>query len=88
MALLIIDKRLGIGQTGARTALFPKILFTNNKCPNFVVRYLAIIGIITGVLSIIAAAVSADNNNNNLDFNLLLQQPQQGVIEETGAVAI
>jgi hypothetical protein len=91
MALLIIDKRLGIGQTGTRTALFPKILFTNNKCPNFVVRYLAIIGIITGVLSIIAAAVSADNNNdndNNLHFNLLLQQPQQGVIEETDAVAI
>jgi hypothetical protein len=88
MALLILDKRLGMGQIGARTALFPKTLFTNNKYPNFVVRYLAIIGIITGVLSIIAAAVSADNNNNNLHFNLLLQQPQQGVIEETGAVAI
>jgi hypothetical protein len=88
MALLILDKRLGMGQTDARTALFPKILFNNNKCPNFVVRYLAIIGIITGVLSIIAAAVSADNNNNNLHFNLLLQQPQQGVIEENGVVAI
>ena len=89
-ALLIIDKRLGMGQTGARTALFPKILFTNNKCPNFVVRYLAIIGIMTGVLSIIAAAVSADNNNNiNLHFNPSLQQPQQqGVIEETDAVVI
>jgi hypothetical protein len=80
MALLVIDKRLGMGQTGARTALFPKILFTNNnKCPNFVVGYLAIIGIITGVLSVIAAAVSADNNNN-LHFNLLLQQLQQGVL--------
>jgi hypothetical protein len=88
MALLIIDKRLGMGQTGARTTLFHKILFTNNKCPNFVVRYLAIIGIITGVLSVIAAVVSADNNDNNLHFNLLLQQPQQEVIEETGAVAI
>jgi len=88
MALLVIDKRLRMGQTAARTALFHKILFTNNKCPNFVVRYLAIIGIITGVLSVIAAAVSADNNNNNQHFNLLLQQPQQGVIEETDAVAI